>query len=69
MELNYERNPLLELDQSQKYKVIEVYDTRGNKVDRLACMGPQLPNAKLNSLRIGARWTSPKEERVYERVR
>ena len=68
MDLHYDKNPLLELDHSNKYKVIEVYDTSGNKVDRLAMLGHDLPYATLNNLGVGGIWSNKKEQRIYERV-
>ena len=66
---NHDVNPLLELDHSNKYKVIEVYDERDNHIDRIACMGQEMPFPRLNSLRLGGKWKNPKTGHMYERLR
>jgi len=65
---SHDLNPLLQIDHSTKYKVIEVYDKEGNYVERIACMGPELPISKLNKLRLGAKWHNAKNKQWYERV-
>ena len=51
-----------------KYKVFVVSGGDSGEVYRIAEMGHNLPYPRLNTMMLGATWTSVKTNKTYERV-
>ena len=53
---------------TNKYKVFLVFDKDNVQMDRIADMGKNLPYPRLNTMMLGATWTSARTKMTYERV-